>query len=668
MGVSGSGSPRADKKIGECIVKAERHPDKYNLLSVLYNVLESDRKLKIIATQFGMTEYALLSAVNRIKRNEPQPSSTSSSVSQQASGGKTTKKDTLDSFCIDLTEQARRGDLPPVFCRDKEIDQLILALMKKTKANPLLIGDAGVGKTAIVEGLAQRISSGCVPERLINHRIFSLSLSSALSGTKLRGQFEERMQAIMEEAANDRSLLLFIDEVHMLVGSGGGGDGSSLDAGNIMKPYLARGSIRCIGATTVEDYNRYLRRDKALNRRFQQINIVEPSVEQTIEILRGTSPVLEAHHHCSVSAGVCEHIVNLCANFINDRNFPDKALDCLDYACARASFSDSCVTLDGVEEVVSEMAKIPVELVRQGVNERLSGMSETLSSEILGNLAALQTFCNKIRFSFATARKNVPLCVMTMYGQKGVGKKTAISLLAKNLYGDGALVVVNGHEFAAPHSIERILGSPPGYVGHREETYICKTIRKKPHSVILIKNPEAIHPSSAEQFENMISNGSITNAQGTEISFRNTIIVLVVDISLAKAFRGFGGLNHSEQDYQVEYEKVKQGSRLLQTVNNEVCFQPVSSDFNEQIIMLEMEKFQHELGQGHIELVYNDSCLEHFLTTVEGTPKEIREAVRHKLETALVEGLISDASSYTLTLINDELFCTTLEDEVDASI
>jgi len=453
---------------------------------------------------------------------------------QVASSIPTAPASPISELCLDMTAQAASGELNRTFCREEEIDSVILSLMRKIKSNPLLIGDPGVGKTAIVEGLAYRINSGKVPEKLVGARLYSLAMSTLVSGTSLRGQFEERLRSVIENICSEENALLFIDEVHMLVGAG---DNSGvMDAGNILKPYLARGELRCIGATTFRDYNRTIKKDGALSRRFQKIVVHEVDSASTLDILEGLQPDFEAFHGCKIDDGSLGRIVDLSNRYLSERRFPDKAIDCLDDSCARAVMNSSSVDNECVERSIASIANVPVEMLRTSDEDRLEDASNVIKGEVLGNDEAIDEMCRLIRSGLQSGKRSGSLlCSMIVHGAPGVGKTTSLERLSEIIFGNGTFMSINGAEYVEPHSISKIIGSPPGYIGYNEESQIVRQIRRSPHSMIVIKGVGGMNSSVREQIFDMLKSGRMTTGDGDEIDLGNAVFVFIEDSEESKS-------------------------------------------------------------------------------------------------------------------------------------
>ena len=540
------------------------------------------------------------------------------------------KTPTLDHFSRDITDLALRGKLDPVIGREKEIERVAQVLARRKKKNPVLIGEPGVGKTAIIEGLAQRIVRKTVPRLLHNKRILSLDLAAIVSGTKYRGQFEERLKSIMNELESRQNLIIFIDELHTLVGAGGAS--GSLDASNMFKPSLARGDIHCIGATTLNEYRKYVEKDGALDRRFQKIIINAPSINESIEILMGLKEKYEEHHNVKYSNNAIEACVHLSDRYISDRFLPDKAIDILDEAGARAHmFNDKVpkniiaiekkidslrskkeikvtkqlyeeaavlrdeerkllenlsnaqkswnekskvkelnISAEHVADVVSLITGIPVNKVAESESQKLLNLPKSLSQFIIGQETAIQSISKAIRRA-RTGLKNPsrPIGVFLFLGPTGVGKTELAKVLAKYLFNhSNALVKVDMSEFIERFSLSRLIGAPPGYVGYDEGGELTEKIRRNPYSVVLLDEIEKAHPDLHNIMLQIFDDGILTDGLGRKIDFSNTIIIMTSNLG-TKDLNG-NDLGFGENSVQDNYKNVR--SKIMKSV--EKTFSP----------------------------------------------------------------------------------------------
>ncbi len=522
-------------------------------------------------------------------------------------------------YAKDITQMARKGDLDPCIGREKEIERLIQVLCRRTKNNPCLIGEPGVGKTSVLEGLAARIADDRVPAMMKGKRILSLDLSALVAGTKYRGEFEERIKKVINEVSNDPSIILFVDELHTIIGAGG--SEGAMDAANILKPALARGELQMIGATTIKEYRKRIEKDAALERRFQPITVEEPTVEETVEILKGLRPVYEKHHGIRISDDALEACASLTSRYVNDRFLPDKAIDAMDEAASRLHLETdpgsgknaglnerlrevndqlenaiaknrieeaaalakeaeeirdqlSGKSKDGkkkgarkelkrahIEKIIAQWTGIPLEKVMEKESEKLLKMPEILEKRVKGQREAVEAITKAIRRSRVGLKDpNRPIGSFLFLGPTGVGKTELSKALAEAMFGDeNAMIRVDMSEYMEKHSVSKFIGSPPGYVGHEEGGQLSEQIRRKPYAVVLFDELEKAHPDVFNILLQVLEDGHITDAQGRKVSFKNTIIIMTSNAGaqtiMTPKHLGFVGGN----DTAATYERMKEG-------------------------------------------------------------------------------------------------------------
>lgn len=534
-------------------------------------------------------------------------------------GKKGNKTPALRAFGRDLTEIARKGDMDPVIGRADEIERVIQILCRRTKNNPVLLGEAGVGKTAIVEGLAQEIIAGNVPELLRDRRVVTLDLALMVAGTKYRGQFEERIKAVMDEIRRAKNVILFIDELHTIVGAGSAE--GTMDASNIIKPALSRAELQCVGATTLNEYRKYIEKDAALERRFQTVKVEAPSIDEAVEILKGLRVKYEDHHHAEISDEAVEASVRLSDRYITARYLPDKAIDVMDEAGSRARIktmtrppeikeleqkieeikekkeeaikeqdferaaamrdeekqakenletsmeewkaasADNRVVIsdEDIMQVIAKWTGIPLQRMEKDEIKKLLSMEKTLEETIVGQSDAVGALSKALRRSRADLKDPArPIGAFALLGPTGVGKTLLAKTIAKELFGDPkALIQIDMSEYMEKFASSRLVGSPPGYVGFEEGGQLTEQVRRRPYSVVLFDEIEKAHPDVANMLLQILEEGKLTDSQGRTVDFRNTIILLTSNVGAESAKRSKSiGFNNSDED--VDYEKMKE--------------------------------------------------------------------------------------------------------------
>ena len=540
----------------------------------------------------------------------------------------------LDCFGRDLTQMARDGQLDPTIGRQTEINALASILMQRRKCNAILVGEAGVGKTCIVEGLAHWLESETTPAALKNKRIVEISMAGLLAGSKYRGEFEERMQALISEAATVNDVILFIDEIHTVLGAGGGG---ASDAANILKPALARGEIQCVGATTVREYRSTIETDTALERRFQTVWVNEPSAEETIAILKGLRPQFEAHHNAIVTDGAIDAAVELAQRYLTDLHLPDKAIDLIDRACAdvrlavaaeQIGYTGHCrIDENEILAVVSQRCQVPIERLTQNERSRLLSLEKILQGRVMGQEAAIETVANAIRTARAGLKDpNKPIGVFLFVGLTGTGKTELAKALAQCLFDDERqLIRVDMSEYMEPHAVSRLTGAPPGYVGYDREGQLTKAVRSKPYSVVLFDEVEKAHPKVLDLFLQIFDEGHLTDSHGRHISFKETAIVLTSNLGTqslhASRSLGFGlADDRSEVDrsaYQRQIQDALQQSlrpELLNRISQVVWFYPLGAEVVRQIIDKILANLHPRLEAQKLFLQLTDNAYKFLMT------------------------------------------------------
>ena len=479
-------------------------------------------------------------------------------VDNEAQEEKVVRKgsDALDAYCVNLNKKAKDGKIDPLIGRESEIERTIQVLCRRTKNNPLYVGDPGVGKTAIAEGLARRIVDNEVPEVLVGATIFSLDMGALLAGTRYRGDFEERLKAVLTELEEHDDAILFIDEIHTIIGAGAT-SGGSLDASNLLKPSLQSGSLRCIGSTTYKEYRSYFEKDRALVRRFQKIDVNEPSVEDTIKILRGLKPYYEEHHRVRYTSDAIRQAVELSAKYINDRKLPDKAIDVLDEVGASrmllpANKRRKTITVKDVEAVVAKIARIPPKSVSRDDKKLLANLERDLKTMVFGQDKAIDSLSSAIKLARAGLRESEkPIGSYLFAGPTGVGKTEVARQLARSMGIE--LIRFDMSEYMERHTVSRLIGAPPGYVGFDQGGLLTDAIDQHPHAVLLLDEIEKAHPDLFNILLQVMDHGKLTDHNGKHVDFRNVVLIMTTNAGaaeLAKAPMGFEREERSGDDQE----------------------------------------------------------------------------------------------------------------------
>jgi ATP-dependent Clp protease ATP-binding subunit ClpC len=624
------------------------------------------------------------------------------------------KTPALKAFGRDLTESARKGEIDPVIGRSNEIERVIQILCRRSKNNPVLIGEAGVGKSAIAEGLAQEIVAGRVPEILCRKRVITLDLALMVAGTKYRGQFEERIKAVMDEIRKDKEIILFIDELHTIVGAGSAE--GTMDASNIIKPALSRGELQCIGATTLAEYRKYIEKDSALERRFQSVKVEPPSVEETILILKGIRQKYEEHHRAVYTDQALELAAKLSDRYITARNLPDKAIDIIDEAGAKArikllsrpeetkeyeekiknlsiqketaiknqdfelaaSIRDEetkakedikkiteawrektsnmqiVVDEDAILQTISKWTGIPLQKMGQEESKKLLAMDEDLKNKIIGQDEAVSSICKALRRSRADLKDpNRPIGSFLFLGPTGVGKTFLARSLAEDMFGSNdALIQIDMSEYMEKFNASRLIGAPPGYIGHEEGGILTEAVRRKPYCVVLFDEIEKAHPDVMHLLLQILEEGRVTDSLGRKIDFRNTIIILTSNVGAGMIGKqtslGFGA-KMAEHNYEDNKEKMLLAMKdsfkpeFLNRLDDIIVFRGLSKENLNEIVKLEIKKVENRLKNKNINLSLSTEAIS-FLGKKGYDPsygaRPMRRAIERFLEDPVAEHII----------------------------
>lgn len=570
----------------------------------------------------------------------------------------------LSKYGRELTAQAREGQLDPVIGRDTETERMVQILLRRSKNNPCLIGEAGVGKTAVVEGFAQRIAGGTVPQELAEKRVFALDLSAMLAGAKYRGDFEERLKGALDEAMSDPDVILFIDEIHMIVGTGAAE--GAIDAASILKPLLSRGKICLIGATTTDEYHRYIEKDSALDRRFQPVTVLQPDTAGAISILNGLRKRLEDHHHAVITDGAIKAAVTLSERYLNDRRLPDKAIDLIDEAAARArtdrvSAKNSLLRIiksspqrervivdeEDVANAVSAITGVPVAQLTEDEGKRLADLEKLLLQRVIGQERAVKLVANAVRRGRAGLKDpNRPIGSFLFLGQTGVGKTELSKALAEGVFGDEKrLICFDMSEFSEPHSVSKLIGSPPGYVGYEEQGRLIKQVRSHPYSVVLFDEVEKAHPDVLTILLQILEDGKLTASDGKSADFKNTIIIMTGNIGaeeLQKRSLGFGGAKGGGAEVMSALKKQFR-PELLNRIDNVVVFERLTRENMEEICSKMLENVAARAKRCGIELAFAKGVVRKLCESVaeeDMGARPLRRKITSEIEDMLSERIV----------------------------
>ena len=631
-------------------------------------------------------------------------------------GDRKAKQSTLEQYSRDLTALAREGKLDPVVGRDEEIRRVIQILSRRTKNNPCLVGEPGVGKTAVVEGLAARIVAGDVPFTVQNKRVLTLDLSGMVAGSKYRGEFEERIKKVLKEVTEDGNIILFLDELHTIIGAGGAE--GAIDASNIMKPSLARGEIQLIGATTIAEYRKYIEKDAALERRFQPVTVEEPTEEEAVRILEGIKGKYEAHHHVTITPEAVEAAVRLSSRYINDRNLPDKAIDLMDEAAASArlhamdapdkakEISDKIRELDWemekairveafaqmaeikkkqdalvkkqerllkkrekreeentlsigeneIAEVVAQWTKIPVQKLAEKESERLLKLEKTLHKRVIGQEEAVTAVAKAIRRGRVGLKDpNRPIGSFLFLGPTGVGKTELSKALAEAMFGsEDAMIRVDMSEYMEGHSVSKMIGSPPGYVGFEEGGQLSEKVRRNPYSVVLFDEIEKAHPDVFNVLLQVLDDGHITDSKGRKVSFKNTVLIMTSNAGAQRIVDpknlGFATEKSETKDYEKMksnvMEEVKRSFKpeFINRIDDIIVFHQLNNENMKEIVnLLASNLYKRCEDQLGIHLTITAALKEHLVKKYADNKmgaRPLKRAIQSVVEDALAEEIL----------------------------
>lgn len=649
-------------------------------------------------------------------------------------GMRRTKTPTLDHFGRDLTEMAREGKLDPVIGREREIERVIQILSRRTKNNPVLIGEPGVGKTAIAEGLAIQIVNNDVPENLLNKRVIALDMGSMVAGSKFRGEFEERLKKVMDEIRQAQDVILFIDEMHTIIGAGAAE--GAIDASNILKPALARGELQAIGATTLDEYRKHVEKDAALERRFQPVMVDEPTVEETVAILKGLRDRYEAHHRVQISDGAIEAAAVLSSRYITDRYLPDKAIDLLDEAASKvrlkglvvpqelkdleakieevkiekeaaikneefekaASLRDqeqklrdelddkrsqwknnqgrheANVAAQDIADVVANWTGIPVNQIAQTESERLLNLEQILHQRVVAQDEAIAALSRAIRRAFAGLKApNRPIGSFIFLGPTGVGKTELAKALAESLFGDeDAMVRIDMSEYMERHSVARLVGAPPGYIGYDEAGQLTEKVRRRPYSVVLFDEVEKAHPEVFNILLQVLEDGRLTDSKGRTVDFSNTVVIMTSNVGAQQIQRetsiGFRISDSDLDNYEAMKDKVMEELKrtfrpeFLNRIDEIIVFHALTREHISQIIDIMLLDLGQQLKEKGLEFEITEAAKQLVANSgfdIDFGARPLRRAIQRMIENPLAElilqGRYKDGDTVRVDVQDQEL-------------
>ena len=732
-------TPRCKRIIENAFIEARKLGSEFiGTEHLLIGIMrEGDSVAVRVMMNLNIDPRKLYNEIVKVLNEDGMDSNTARSQSDKNSGSFNLTP-TLNQFGSDLTKQAREGKLDPVIGRKNEIDRVIQILSRRTKNNPCLIGEPGVGKTAVVEGLAEKIVTEDVPEMLKNKRVVSVDISGMVAGAKYRGDFEERIKKCLAEVKKAGDVILFIDEIHTIVGAGSAE--GAVDAANILKPLLARGEVQVVGATTLNEYRKYIEKDSALERRFSPVTVGEPTEEETIKILEGLRDKYEAHHNVKITEAAIKAAVDLSIRYINDRFLPDKAIDLMDEAASRVKMRtytmpdnlkeieekiDSLdkekeeairlqdfekaatlrdkekeqkeklekekkkwqnknsknvlnLTEEDIAEVIASWTGIPVNKITQDENEKLKHLEETLHKRVIGQNEAVEAVSKAIRRGRVGLKDpNRPIGSFLFLGPTGVGKTELSKALAESLFGnEDSMIRVDMSEFMEPHSVAKLIGSPPGYVGYDDGGQLTEKIRRKPYSVILFDEIEKAHPDVMNMLLQILDDGRLTDAQGRTVNFKNTVIIMTSNVGARmitdKNVLGFSQSQENKEGQEKEYENIKKDvmaelkkqfrPEFINRIDDIIVFHKLTEEDVKQIIEIMLRQVQNRLKDQDYIVEIDDSVKE--LVAKKGIDtnygarplkRAIQSNVEDKIAEAILDGKIITKKQAKIVAENDEI-------------
>jgi len=712
---------------------------------ILLGLVRYDEGIAVeVLRKLGVTPEQIRRQTRRVLQENASSRSTSTRAQGQSTRKETAKTKTpmIDQLATDLTGLAEEGKLDPVIGRQMEIERVIQILARRTKNNPALIGEPGVGKTAIVEGLAQRIVEGDIPAPLLGKRVLQLDVGSLVAGTMYRGQFEERLKRVIDELKASEAIL-FIDELHMLVGAGAAG--SSVDAANILKPALSRGELQVIGATTMDEYRKHIESDAALERRFQPVIVEEPSIDETIDILRGVRSAYEQHHRLRISDDALDAAAHLSARYVTERFLPDKAIDLIDESSSRVRMYKSptaqtakaimselrkvresrslaledgrnddaedllikqenleselerlrtgwdrdtspIVTAEDIAELVSMWTGVPVMQIAQKESQRLLQMEDELRKWIIGQEEAIEAISKAVRRARAGLKDpRRPIGSFIFLGPTGVGKTELTKALARFLFGsEDALIQLDMSEFMERHSVSRLVGAPPGYVGYEDAGQLTEAIRRRPYSIVVFDEIEKAHPEAHNMLLQIMEEGQLSDARGHKVDFRNAIIVMTSNVGADMIKRqsaiGFALKRDEKVEEQLAYDEMRKKltdslkkifrPEFINRVDSVIVFRALNMDDIKEIVNLELDKVALRLKEHNLTLEATPEALEKIAELgynpdfgARPLRRVLQQKIEDKLSDLLLAGEFEDGDTILVDYVDDEIILSKDEKE-----
>ncbi|MFG6449450.1 ATP-dependent Clp protease ATP-binding subunit ClpA [Roseateles sp. BYS180W] len=638
-----------------------------NVLVAIFG--EKDSHAVYYLHQQGVTRLDVVNFIaHGIKKSEPpEPPKSSDSAPQEGeredteASGSSGKGSPLEQFTQNLNQNARDGRIDPLIGREQEVERVVQVLCRRRKNNPLLVGEAGVGKTAIAEGLAWRITEGQVPDVLADATVYSLDMGALLAGTKYRGDFEQRLKAVIKQLKEQAGAILFIDEIHTLIGAGAA-SGGTLDASNLLKPALSSGQLKCIGATTFSEYRGIFEKDAALSRRFQKIDVNEPSVEQTIEILKGLKSRFEEHHSVKYALGALQAAAELSAKYISDRHLPDKAIDVIDEAGAAQrvlpkSRQKKTITRAEVEDIVAKIARIPPTSVSSDDRDKLKTLDRDLKSVVFGQDPAIDALAAAIKMARSGLGKpDKPIGAFLFSGPTGVGKTEVAKQLAYILGIE--LMRFDMSEYMERHAVSRLIGAPPGYVGFDQGGLLTEAITKKPHAVLLLDEIEKAHPDVFNVLLQVMDHGTLTDNNGRKADFRNVIIVMTTNAgaeAMQKSTIGF--TNKREQGDEMGDIKRFFTPEFRNRLDAIVSFRSLDQDIILRVVDKFLLQLESQLTEKKVEVTFSDALRKHLaskgfdpLMGARPMQRLIQDTIRRALADELLFGRLVDGGRLSVDI------------------